>query len=311
MGSTIKYLRRAQIDTTKWNECVSQHLDGLPYGRSHYLDIVTENHWEAIIGDDYDWVLPLPYHYQLGVKNYYNPPFTQQLGIIGSDVSIELLEYIRAILPNCRGVIHLKGNEMFRDKTLDNIMQRRQRTNMVLDLSQDYDQIRAGYSKSLKKGLRKSASRYEMKTSDNVDLLIKFYRSQLSGKVGIKDHQYGLIKALAQSLINTNEALILEAHDQGHLDGISIYLTTDSRIINLFGSSNYRGFEYNARHQMHDHMIRKYAGQSYCFDFEGSDLPGVQAFFRSFGPDVRYYQEYYLDRSPLWYRALRYLKNKF
>ncbi|MDX5321128.1 MAG: hypothetical protein LPK45_08460, partial [Bacteroidota bacterium] len=33
-----------------------------------------------------------------------------------------------------------------------------------------------------------------------------------------------------------------------------------------------------------DHVIKKFSGQAYTFDFEGSEIPGIAHFFKKFNP---------------------------
>ena len=54
----IKYLKREEIDKTKWNSCVHYATNGNIYGYMWYLDTVAKE-WDGLIEGDYESVLPL------------------------------------------------------------------------------------------------------------------------------------------------------------------------------------------------------------------------------------------------------------
>jgi hypothetical protein len=65
-----------------------------------------------------------------------------------------------------------------------------------------------------------------------------------------------------------------------------------NRIIKLRAIAKKNGRKYCANHVAIDHVIKTYAGQDILFDFEGSEIPGVASFFKSFGSNLQPYQVY-------------------
>ncbi len=53
-----RYLSHKEIDFEKWENCVSNSLNGCVYGRTWYLDIVSMN-WDGIVKGDYEAVMPV------------------------------------------------------------------------------------------------------------------------------------------------------------------------------------------------------------------------------------------------------------
>ncbi len=76
----IKYLKHKDIDKNKWDECINEAPNGLIYGMSWYLDRVCPG-WDALVSDDYEAVMPLPWKQKMGLKYVYHPLFAQQLGV--------------------------------------------------------------------------------------------------------------------------------------------------------------------------------------------------------------------------------------
>ena len=78
----IRYLKHSEINKEMWDACVMNSTNGLIYARSWYLDAMSPN-WEALVHKDYIAVMPLTVSRKMGVSYLSQPPFSQQLGIIG------------------------------------------------------------------------------------------------------------------------------------------------------------------------------------------------------------------------------------
>ena len=78
----IRYLKHTEINKEMWDACVINSSNGLIYARSWYLDAMSPD-WEALIYKDYVAVMPLTVSKKMGIAYLSQPPFSQQLGIIG------------------------------------------------------------------------------------------------------------------------------------------------------------------------------------------------------------------------------------
>ncbi|MEI7803415.1 MAG: hypothetical protein WCI97_12250, partial [Bacteroidota bacterium] len=77
------YLKHAEIDKTKWDHCVKNSINHLPYCYSWYLDVVSPG-WEALISGAYKYIFPLTHRRKARINYLYQPYFTQQLGLFSS-----------------------------------------------------------------------------------------------------------------------------------------------------------------------------------------------------------------------------------
>lgn len=303
----MKLLHRNQIETTKWDARVALSGNGLPYALSSYLDLVTDSNWSALVRGDYMSIFPLPFEMKMGLRMYLQPPFTQQLGLISEDNSLELLsEFIHAI-PRDFATLFLKGNE-------NNVISNhntagvKERSNYVLDLNHDYDFIFSNFSKSLRKRIRKSKDYYEVIESTDVDRLVDFYQNEMQSRVGLKDGQYVTARKLFDYLLSAGIGRIYIASSENRIDGALLVVEYQNRMINLFGTSNSDGKKHFAMHLILDHVIEQNANTKTVLDFEGSDLKGVKEFYESFGPKRKGYPEFYIDNSPMWLRLAKKIK---
>ena len=300
----IRILHRNQIDTIKWDARVSQSGNNLPYALSGYLDLVTHGNWSALVGGDYVSIFPLPFERKMGLKMYLQPPFTQQLGLISETQSNELLVEFLNKIPSDFATLFLKGNER-NDVSKQNEVTVRERSNYLLDISKEYDFLFSNFSKSLRKRIRKGKEYYDIIESNDVNRLVDFYKEEMQSRVGLNDGQYAIARKLFEYLINAGFGRIYIASNETKIEGRLFVIQYQNRIINLFGTSNVEGKKNFAMHFILNHIIENNAKTNKILDFEGSDLKGVKEFYESFGPERVRYPQFFAERLPIWFRALK------
>ncbi len=87
----ISYLPQESIDKAKWDRCIDRSANGLVYAYSLYLDTMSKN-WDALISDDYLYIMPLTWNKKFGFYYLYQPFFTASLGVFGNNVSAEIVK---------------------------------------------------------------------------------------------------------------------------------------------------------------------------------------------------------------------------
>src|SRR6478609_9229707 len=97
MQDQIRYVKRKDIDTQKWDECIRNASNSIIYVYSFYLDAIAEQ-WDALIRNDYEAVMPLVWNEKLGIKYIYQPFFMAQTGVFGGSINAALIDsFINAI----------------------------------------------------------------------------------------------------------------------------------------------------------------------------------------------------------------------
>lgn len=297
----LRFLKRGQIDTAAWDATVLQSGTGLPYAYSWYLDATTDRRWSALVTPDYRMVFPLPWNRKLlGLAQVYQPPFTQQLGLLGANVSeADSIDFLAAIPPHFQRVqlmLHVGEASQLPEGHSGTI---RWKTNLVLPLDRSFSRIREGFSKSLRKRIRAVEPQLVFQETNEVVLLVDYYRQALEHKVGLSAKDYQRAIRLFQQLCERKLGRIYQVVDtRGQLLAMGLFVQTESRIINLFGASNQAGRACYAMHFLLTKVMEHYAGQALLFDFEGSEVPGVAQFFRSFGAVEQPFWAYQWDRTP-------------
>lgn len=298
---SIRYVKRAEIDTNRWNRCIDTAPNGLIYGYAFYLDALCDQ-WDALVQDDYAAVMPLPWRKKMGFHYLYQPFLTPQLGVMGKAVTPALLESFLEAVPAKFRYWHLPLN--YRNVfSLRYTLQ--QRTNYVLDLSPPYDKLQQAYRENIRRNIRRANNaRCTFKKDMDVSEVILLARQQPGQTLIMEDLER--FEKLYRFLHAEQRALTYGAFSaEGLLLASCVFFFSHNRAYYIFVGNHPRGRTVGASHFLIDAFIREFAGKQLKLDFEGSDLPGLAFFYSSFGAAEEPYAVLRLNRLP-WY--LRWLK---
>ena len=295
----IHYLQHKDIDKKKWDETIA--ACGNIYANSWYLDIVHPQ-WEALVEDDYQSVMPLTGGKKFGVNYLYQPYFVQQLGVFSkSPMTTEKTEtFLKAIPEKYRfAEIRLNEGNVFEDG-FQGVEYHR---NVLLDLNQDYESIRANYHQNTKRNLAKA----ESNNLQIINTVIPYHvvalftdnRGKLLDKWG--EAEYARLTALTTVAVKRKDAFILGVTEKGvgQLICAAIFMKTNDRITFLFSGLTVEGKQRQAMTYLLDQVIQKYANQPITFDFEGSDDENLARFYLGFGGHEVKYPSYSFNRLSL------------
>ncbi len=302
----INYVTYKAIDREKWDACIRESRNGLPYAWSWYLDICSR-HWDALILDDYQAVFPLCWHRKYGISYLYQPLYNQQLGIFSSQpVTDDLTEAFLRQIPDRFKLVEIclnSGNHPGEgDYTTTPMVTYR------LDLGQDYASLNKGYHSNTRRNLNTCQDhQLQFKTSGDPGQLIRMFREGIGKKLPeVTAYHYDYLSKLMHTAMHRQAGKLIEAYlPSGELCSAGFFLYGHRMIINLFPASNETGRKNAAMTGIIDHVIRQHAGESLVLDFEGSMIPSVARFYQGFGGSpVTYYFIAY-NRLP---KAVKWLK---
>ena len=307
----INYLEHNAIDKAKWDALIAEC--GNIYAYSWYLDIVHPG-WEALVEDDYQSVMPLTGGKKFGVNYLFQPFFVQQLGVFSkSPMTAEMTEsFLKAIPSRYRfAEIRLNEGNAFAEGTQGVEYHR----NVLLDLNQEYEVIRANYHQNTKRNLAKAESNnlqlVETVIPYHVVALFRDNRGALLEKWG--DAEYNVLTHLAKVAQKRNAAFMLGVSEKGvgQLLCAAIFMKTKDRITFLFSGLTEEGKQRQAMTYLLDQVIQKHSCQPITFDFEGSDDDNLARFYLGFGGKETKYPSYCFNRlSPLGKALLKLWKKR-
>ena len=88
----IQYLPHHEIDKKRWDNVISSASNGLIYAYSVYLDHMSD-HWDALVLNDFEAVMPLTWKKKFGIYYLYQPPFAACLGVFGQRLTAEMIDH--------------------------------------------------------------------------------------------------------------------------------------------------------------------------------------------------------------------------
>jgi len=303
----ICHLTHKEIDYEKWDAAIDRAINGQCYAYSWYLNCVADN-WDALVVDDYKYIMPLPWNAKwLGVKQIYQPIFTQQLGIFGKEIpSKEIINLFLKYLPTDFKYILTHLNEQNSIKT-SNGFTINPRRNMLLNLSESHEVLHQRFRKSLRQRIRKGKRELHFAINQtSPEDLVAYYKKYLNHKIGLTDSTYQKVLKLMQIALSLGKGNIYSAHfaDGSFATGI-FFAESHNRMVQLFGPSVPAGKKVNAKHFLLDAIIEHFAESERILDFEGSEIAPIAEFFRGFNPQEVFYYQLIKDDFPIWIKGLQ------
>ena len=285
----IRHLEHNNIDKKKWDLTIAEC--GNVYAYSWYLDIVHPD-WEALVEDDYQSVMPLTEGKKFGINYLYQPYFVQQLGVFSKKtVTLEKTDSFLKSIPSKYKFAEIRLNES--NTFNDGFQGVDYHRNVLLDLNQDYEIIKANYHTNTKRNLAKAES-YNLQLVYNVIpyhvvALFRDNRGATLEKWG--DKEYSVLISLGKAAMMRQSAFILGVNEVG--DGeilcAALFMKANGRITFLFSGLNEKGRERQAMTYLLDQVIKQNAVNPLFLDFEGSDDENLARFYLGFGGhEIRY-----------------------
>ena len=297
----IRYLRRREVDDALWNQCVDKAGNGLIYAYTGYLDHMAGN-WDALVLNNYDAVMPLPWRKKWSVYYLYQPFLTAQLGVFGNDLSPELVDaFLKAVPPKFRyWDFPLNHQNLF--PLLDFPLY--ERMNFVLPLQAGYDVLYKGYRENIRRNIKKSRDfGCSLQRDVNIDAIIALTKNQAKE---VSEPGLDAFRSVFQQLKKEGQAKSYGiVSKQGDLLASAAFVFSHHRAYYLLVGNHPNGRTLGASHALIDAFIQDHAGQNLLLDFEGSDLRNLAFFYSSFGAREEKYAAIRLNRLPWWVRWLK------
>ena len=270
----IIHFRNNAINRERWDRQMNLSYNKLTYAYSWYLDVVSPG-WEALISEDYEYLMPLPVKSKYKIPYLVQPILTQQLGIFSTHKINEntVEEFIKEI-PYFSYEINLNEHNPYSKALIY--------PNFILDLNQPYTQIVSSYSKNTLRNIEK-ASKLNLQIKPNLPLkdFLDFYLT-------VEKKHLSITRSLLEKLIKTGisvNALTLYgvySAENNLIAGLCL-LRSDKTLTNLLPVSSGEGKTSSAMFLLINKLIHDNSEKEKCLDFEGSRIEGVARFYRGFG----------------------------
>jgi hypothetical protein len=291
---------------------VAAATEPVPYAYSWWLTATT-GRWDAVVEVDdvsgaYLSVLPLPIKRRPWGREVYQPPFTQQLGLLITTGSRHrnLLDYLTLI----KGRFARFYQQLHTGLELASApagFHLKERYTYQLSLAPHYPALLAGFEADYRRRLRRNQEQalpLRVTPAASAAELIALFRAEAAGQAaGLKPQEYARLERLLTEIQARGLGQILEVrapHTNELLAG-AFFVTHPQRLIYLFAAASESGRQAGAPLLLLNYIIQHHAGTvGLTLDFEGGMIPSIARFFANFGAAAVPYAALSQTRNP-WY----------
>ena len=277
----ILHLRHNEIDRTRWDATIARSLCDLPYAYSWYLDVVCPQ-WEALVADDYIYVMPLPVKQKWGISYLIHPIWIQQLGIYSEhEITFEIFNLFRRSIPYLMYEFNVNYlNYDIAKDVLSGI-----KTNLIIPHNKEIDSIRKQYNSNTRRNISK-ANKCGLEIREiTIDEFVDLWQTE---NQSMRRDLHVTIRSLVEAVIGSKTDFLTPylfgVYHEDRLVASLFGIQTRTRFVYLIPVSNREGKECCAMFALVDHIIENICCPEHLiFDCEGSMIEGVARFYRGFG----------------------------
>ena len=282
---SITYLKRAEIDSLKWDKCINSHLvTATVFAQHWFLDECCKK-WDAIVVDDYRAVLPLPIRRKFGIDYVYPPFFASRLGFFGEELTQkEINEALDWVAKKFKWADLVFNSDIYYEQ--GTLFSRR---TYLLDLNADYETIQKNYHESHRRNCKKGQEEgLELVFDAEPKEIIALFRSNRGkdASVGYKKQDYDNLLHIISLLQKQKAVEIVGVRNRnGILCAGSFFPFWGEKYYFLFSG---RKIDKQSRslYFLMNNFIARHAektGKNMFLDFNGSNNPHIARFYIGFG----------------------------
>lgn len=282
----IQYIKRKDLEVAKYDACIENSIQSRVYAFSWYLDIVAD-HWDVLVLDDYEAVMPIPWKQKYFIKYVTQPFFCQQLGVFSKEILTgDLQEKMIKKIPKKFIKVSLNFNA-------DNFHNQKyiEKKNYILKLNNSYELLFKSFSKgrkhAVKVGYKKSLTLGETSILSLIKVQEKFYSYTSFSKEKLE--------TISEYILKNKKGIVLGVFKDEVLVGGAFFLQNKKRITYLFSSFTNEGKKLQASSFLISKIIEKHENSNLVLDFEGGNMPNIGSFYKSFGAKIEVY--YFFKRT--------------
>jgi hypothetical protein len=276
------YRSRKQLDTERYNACLegAAKAGGYAsvYAHSAYLDALFARNWGALVVGDYQQVFPLPLKRFLGIPYAVQPPFCQQLGLMGQPGPLSEKDAIKDI-PSFLFRVRLWANSEHP------LAEEGSRVNFVIPAGENrLENLDKDARKNIQKAREKGCV---IRPMTNLNLGIETYRSawgSLNQNLSEEDYERFLLACKSLQAIDRLHA-IKALGPEGELLATAIFLKGYGRLHYVCAAPTPAGRAMGIMHLVIADTLEQFS--DWELDLEGSSIDSVASFYKKFKPENR------------------------
>lgn len=310
---SVQIIPRSKLDVDKWDELIADSQTGTVQSLSWYIDVLTEGKWQACVSIDDgngSWQGGMPLFETRKMGNIFSrqPMLSKYWGVHlrvpanNTDTYPRLHHYkkvsaeiLKVVVERAKVLDYFTGIEpAYSAEYLFTGLNAALRVSYMLDLEIGLEALRKGYSKTVRKRIRKlSQQGFHNKIVDgSKDLEQVLLANKEEGTMPIPSRAIEPIKALSTKALEKGSGFFLSTYAENGDLAAAGFFVHDKKWTHFISGYVHPVFrKENAMTLLVDGALEEAQKRSEKFDFFGSSIESIEAFFRSFGPSpVSYYR---------------------
>lgn len=314
----LRHVRHAEIDRSQWDTLINQAPNGLIYALTWYLDSVSPG-WEALVKEEagrYVAVLPLPVRRKYGFSYLQQPLLTQQLGLFYAESAAPTAADWQQVGELLRRRFRFITRYSFNTANTDapqglaaDAFEQATFQTYHLALGRPYAEVVAGYTAKRRSTLSQVRRQpLVVEPGADIEILIELFKANTVAKMpgGVSEEAYRLLRRLYANASGVGLASLWQARQpSGPVSAMLLLFRFKNNLTYLFAAADAAAKQAGAPTLLLDAVLRAYAGQDLCFDFEAPQVESVADFYRRFGAQAVPFLTISLNRLPWPVRQLR------
>jgi hypothetical protein len=301
----VIFIKHDSINQVLWDENILNSINGNIYANFWYLDVVTNNKWDALVSKDYKWLMPLPSKNKYGFNYLPTPSFIQQLGIFGpGPFSIEICNQFLKHLNSNYDLIEYQLNH-YNSSIKSTEFNIKERINLLLKL--DKEEIFNQYSDGIKRKIKKAISENVKLSSASIRSIINLFQSNNEIQLKNWDYKnYNLLEQLFHMSAFRKMGFCYGAYNEkGELISGMVIFEYKNTATFIFSANSEEGKLKGALTYIIHQYLTTAPSNIEIFDFEGSDNEGLYQFYKGFGAQESNYLHLKKNNLPFWARIFK------
>lgn len=275
----IRRLKYHEIDFKKYTACLESSVQKNWYARKEVLDQLSGN-WHILVYKDYEAVMPIHVKKKMGVNFVHMPLFCQQLGIFSNTDDPKINTTFLNFLRKKYKVFLYSFNECNKfEESLE------KRKNYIIPVS-DYPLLRRKKYFKGRKSTVKIAQHLNYKEIIFNTESLEFIKNNFKGLV--KEVEWQRLKMYVTFLEKEGYLKLCGAFSDDVLINLALVIIDEKQLslLSLVNDEQYK--QENGSSFLIDKILQQYIDRR-SFNFMGSNIRGIEVFFKSFGAELREY----------------------
>lgn len=274
----IRRLKYHEIDFDKYTACLENSEQKNWYARKEVLDQLSGN-WHILVDGDYEAVMPVHIRKKMGINFVHMPLFCQQLGIFSKSDNPETNETFLTFLRKKYKVFFYSFND--HNKFHESLEKRK---NYIVPVS-DFQLLRKKKYFKGRKSTVKMAQHLIYKEIDFNSGSLNFIKNNFKG---LKEAEWQWLAMYLVFLSNNNYLKLCGTFSSDILINLAL-LIIENKQLSLLGLVNREEYKHeNGSSFLIDKILQQHIGEK-SFNFMGSNIRGIEVFFKSFGAELHEY----------------------